>query len=55
MTGLWGIFYYREIQGAMNIIGFLSSSCVVFSGILLMASEHGVKANPKQDELHVAS
>jgi glucose uptake protein GlcU len=39
-TGLWGIFYYREIPGAMNIIGFLSSTCVVFSGILLMASEH---------------
>lgn len=39
-TGLWGLFYYREIPGAMNMIGFLVSSCVVFVGILLMGSEH---------------
>ncbi|KAL7530794.1 hypothetical protein ACHAXR_004730 [Thalassiosira sp. AJA248-18] len=40
ISGLWGLFYYREIPGAMNMIGFLLSSCVVFVGILLMATEH---------------
>lgn len=42
ISGLWGIFYYREIPGAMNMIGFLASSCIVFVGILLLANEHDV-------------
>mmetsp|Transcript_45369 Transcript_45369/g.95203 ORF Transcript_45369/g.95203 Transcript_45369/m.95203 type:complete len:386 (-) Transcript_45369:416-1573(-) len=40
ISGLWGIFYYREIPGAMNMIGFFTSSCVVFAGVLLLANEH---------------
>lgn len=40
LAGLWGLFYYKEIPGAANMIGFLMSSCVVFVGILLMSSVH---------------
>ncbi|KAL7528569.1 hypothetical protein ACHAWF_002611 [Thalassiosira exigua] len=40
VSGLWGIFYYREIPGVLNMIGFLTSCCIVFGGIILMASEH---------------
>ena len=40
LAGLWGLFYYKEIPGAANMIGFLMSSCVVFVGILLMSSDH---------------
>mmetsp|Transcript_8460 Transcript_8460/g.18960 ORF Transcript_8460/g.18960 Transcript_8460/m.18960 type:complete len:439 (+) Transcript_8460:204-1520(+) len=39
ISGLWGIFYYKEIPGAMNVVGFFASSCVVFVGIVLMGSE----------------
>mmetsp|Transcript_2799 Transcript_2799/g.5798 ORF Transcript_2799/g.5798 Transcript_2799/m.5798 type:complete len:441 (+) Transcript_2799:551-1873(+) len=40
VSGLWGIFYYREIPGMWNIIGFLSSAFVVMVGILLLGHEH---------------
>ena len=41
VSGLWGLFYYHEIPGELNMIGFLISSFIVFVGILLLASQHG--------------
>ena len=40
ISGLWGLLYYKEIPGLMNMIGFFISSLVVFVGILLMGREH---------------
>lgn len=40
VSGLWGIFYYREIAGATHMVGFLVSVCIVFAGILLLGYEH---------------
>eukprot|EP00985_Skeletonema_marinoi_P015308 scaffold7874_cov128-Skeletonema_marinoi.AAC.2 len=40
VSGLWGIFYYKEIPGFKNILGFISSSVIVFVGILLMGRDH---------------
>ncbi len=38
-TGMWGLLYYKEIPGTTNKIGFFTSTCVVFLGILLLAGE----------------
>eukprot|EP00804_Cyclotella_cryptica_P006419 CCRYP_014293-RA/>CCRYP_014293-RA protein AED:0.20 eAED:0.20 QI:2111/1/1/1/0.5/0.4/5/1142/432 len=40
VSGLWGIFYYKEISGVLHMLGFLLSACVVFVGILLLSREH---------------
>jgi hypothetical protein len=40
VSGLWGIFYYKEIPGFKNIVGFILSSVIVFVGILLMGMDH---------------
>ena len=40
ISGLWGLLYYKEIPGLMNMIGFFISSLVVLVGILLMGREH---------------
>jgi len=40
ISGLWGIFYYKEIPGCRNILGFILSSVIVFVGILLMGRDH---------------
>lgn len=40
VSGLWGIFYYKEIAGTMHMLGFLFSVCIVFVGILLLGREH---------------
>lgn len=40
ISGLWGIFYYKEIPGCQNILGFILSSIIVFVGILMMVSNH---------------
>jgi glucose uptake protein GlcU len=42
VSGLWGIFYYKEVAGTLHIIGFLVSVCLVFVGILLLGREHVV-------------
>eukprot|EP00804_Cyclotella_cryptica_P008322 CCRYP_020276-RA/>CCRYP_020276-RA protein AED:0.14 eAED:0.14 QI:54/0.66/0.5/1/0.33/0.5/4/686/382 len=42
VSGLWGIFYYKEISGVLHMLGFLLSACVVFVGILLLSREHVV-------------
>jgi len=40
ISALWGIFYYKEIPGCKNILGFILSSLVVFVGILMMVRNH---------------
>jgi len=40
VSGLWGIFYYKEIPGLKNILGFILSSVIVFVGIILMGRDH---------------
>lgn len=40
VSGLWGIFYYKEIPGVKNILGFILSSVIVFVGIILMSRDH---------------
>lgn len=42
VSGLWGIFYYKEIPGFNNILGFILSSVIVFIGIILMGRDHQV-------------
>lgn len=38
--GLWGIFYFHEVQGAAIITKWLVSAIVAVSGILLLSYEH---------------
>jgi hypothetical protein len=40
LEGLWGIFYYKEIPGCKNILGFILFSIIVFVGILMMGRDH---------------
>ncbi|KAL7557281.1 hypothetical protein ACA910_016245 [Epithemia clementina (nom. ined.)] len=45
VSGLWGIFYFREIKGTRRISLWLSSSLLTIAGILLLSYEH-VKQKP---------
>ena len=40
ISGLWGIFYYKEIPGCANIIGFILSSVIVLVGVIVMGMDH---------------
>jgi glucose uptake protein GlcU len=40
VSGLWGIFYYREIIGIGKICKWLSSAVLTVSGIVLLSYEH---------------
>mmetsp|Transcript_13563 Transcript_13563/g.29457 ORF Transcript_13563/g.29457 Transcript_13563/m.29457 type:complete len:394 (+) Transcript_13563:233-1414(+) len=40
VSGLWGIFYYREISAIDDIVGWLVSCAVVLGGILWLSKEH---------------
>ena len=40
VSGLWGIFYFREITGVRRIALWLVSSCSTIFGILLLSYEH---------------
>lgn len=39
-SGLWGIFYFREIQGAEMITKWMISSALTVIGILCLSYEH---------------
>lgn len=43
VSGLWGIFYFNEIQGATTIFKWLLSATVTVLGILLLSYEHHEK------------
>ena len=40
VSGLWGIFYYKEIPETKDVLGFSVSSVIVFAGIILMKTDH---------------
>ena len=43
ISGLWGLFYFKEIQGADRITKWLLSSVMTVCGILLLSFEHHAK------------
>jgi glucose uptake protein GlcU len=40
ISGLWGIFYFKEITGPSRISKWLASSLLTIFGILLLSYEH---------------
>ena len=40
VSGLWGIFYYKEIRGRNVITKWLCSACLTVVGILWLSSQH---------------
>jgi glucose uptake protein GlcU len=40
VSGLWGIFYFKEITGFERISKWLASSLLTIFGILLLGYEH---------------
>jgi len=40
VSGLWGIFYLKEIKGARRISMWLASACLAICGILLLSYQH---------------
>jgi Transmembrane family, TMEM144 of transporters len=43
ISGLWGLFYFKEVQGTHRICKWLMSSLLTVFGILLLSYEHHVK------------
>lgn len=43
ISGLWGLFYFKEIQGTDRITKWLLSSVITVCGILLLSFEHHAK------------
>lgn len=43
VSGLWGIFYFKEVTGVDAITKWLLSACLTISGILLLSYEHHEK------------
>jgi hypothetical protein len=43
ISGLWGLFYFKEIQGTARIAKWLISSILTVCGILLLSFEHHAK------------
>jgi hypothetical protein len=43
ISGLWGLFYFKEIQGTERITKWLLSSLITVFGILLLSYEHHSK------------
>jgi hypothetical protein len=40
ISGLWGIFYYREITNKVTIVKWFLSAGVTVVGILFLSYEH---------------
>ena len=40
VSGLWGIFWFREITGRYNISLWLISASLTVAGIILLGYEH---------------
>lgn len=40
VAGLWGLLYYREVQGTRAIAAWFSCACVTVAGILFLSHEH---------------
>jgi hypothetical protein len=43
VSGLWGIFYFKEVKGAMTIAKWLLSATLTVMGILLLSYQHHEK------------
>jgi hypothetical protein len=43
VSGLWGIFYFHEIEGTDTIAKWFTSASVTVLGILLLSFEHHEK------------
>lgn len=40
VSGLWGIFIFKEIEGRERILKWLSSACIAMTGVLWLSYEH---------------
>lgn len=40
VSGLWGIFYFKEVTGVSRVLKWLASSLLTICGILLLSYEH---------------
>ena len=40
VSGMWGIFYFREVEGFAIRIKWFLSAMVTIAGILLLSFEH---------------
>jgi glucose uptake protein GlcU len=47
VSGLWGIFLFKEITNAAAIRGWLASACLTIAGILLLSYNHLPAGAPK--------
>lgn len=43
VSGLWGIFYFKEVEGAITISKWFLSALLAVLGILLLSYEHHEK------------
>lgn len=43
VSGLWGIWYFGEVQGTATITKWFASAVIAVGGILLLSYEHHVK------------
>lgn len=48
VSGLWGIFYYKEIKGRDIITKWLISACIAVVGILWLSHEHSGSAGHRR-------
>lgn len=49
-SGLWGIFWYKEIRGNSTIAGWFASASVTVLGILWLSQERIVSTSADADE-----
>ena len=40
VSGLWGVFYFEEVQGKEAILKWFLSACVTIIGIILLSYQH---------------
>lgn len=40
VAGLWGILWYREVQGTHAIAGWFMCACLTVAGIIYLSHEH---------------
>jgi hypothetical protein len=50
VSGLWGIFWYKEIKGSSTIAGWFASATVTVLGILWLSQERIGSTSSDADE-----
>ena len=49
-SGLWGIFWYKEVRGSSTIAGWFASAAVTVLGILWLSHERIGSTSADEDE-----